>query len=328
MKYFKSSLIITFFGLLAAFLWGGLSALFLTLMLSILEISISFDNAIVQVGRLKSLNTVWQKRFLTWGIFIAVFVVRMLLPLCIVAFLTHLNIIDILCLAFKDPIRYSHHLTQAKPAISSFGGIFLGLVFLSFLFDKNKSIHWLGHLERKLALLGKYRFIPIFIAIATLIGLQALVPLDQQFEVMVAGALGIIVFIVLHLLTAALNKKNQSAKHSYLMQFLYLEVLDASFSLDSVIGAFAISKDIVIILLGLTIGAVFVRSITIFLVHHQTTHKYPFLEHGAFYAVGALGIIMLIDIIHHVPEILTGLIGVGLLGLSLLSSIFYNKNRL
>ncbi|MFO0005646.1 MAG: DUF475 domain-containing protein, partial [bacterium] len=93
--------------------------------------------------------------------------------------------------------------------------------------------------------------------------------------------------------------------------FLYLEVLDASFSFDGVIGAFAITRDVVIIMLGLAIGAMFVRSMTVYLVNKGTLDRFVFLEHGAHYAIGVLAVIMLIGTVQHVPEVLTGFIGIA-----------------
>ncbi len=110
--------------------------------------------------------------------------------------------------------------------------------------------------------------------------------------------------------------------------FLYLEVLDASFSFDGVIGAFAITSDPIIIALGLgLIGAMFVRSITIYLVRKGTLSEYVFLEHGAHWAIGALALILMVSIGVHVNEIVTGLIGVAFIGAAVISSIRRNRNE-
>jgi len=109
--------------------------------------------------------------------------------------------------------------------------------------------------------------------------------------------------------------------------FLYLEVLDASFSFDGVIGAFAITSDVVIIMLGLAIGAMFVRSMTVFLVHKGTLDEFVYLEHGAHYAIGILAVIMLASMKFHIPEIFTGLIGVAFILASLWSSVQHRKKQ-
>jgi uncharacterized protein len=108
--------------------------------------------------------------------------------------------------------------------------------------------------------------------------------------------------------------------------FLYLEVLDAAFSFDGVIGAFAITTDPILIALGLgLIGAMFVRSLTVFLVRKGTLADYVYLEHGAHWAIGALAVILLVGIGYHVDEIVTGLIGVAFIGAAFLSSIMRNR---
>jgi hypothetical protein len=104
-------------------------------------------------------------------------------------------------------------------------------------------------------------------------------------------------------------------------------VLDASFSFDGVVGAFAISSDILQITLGLGIGAMYIRSLTVFLVRKGTLDDYVYLEHGAHYAIGALAVILLVGIKYHIPEIVTGLIGVAFIGLALGSSILRNRRE-
>ena len=104
-------------------------------------------------------------------------------------------------------------------------------------------------------------------------------------------------------------------------------MLDASFSFDGVIGAFAITSDVVIIMLGLAIGAMFVRSMTIYLVEKGTLDEFIYLEHGAHYAIGALAIIMLMSMHFHIPELVTGLIGVAFIGWSLWASIVHRRKH-
>lgn len=321
MKYFKGSLIITVLGMAMALLWGGLFALFLTLTLAILEVSLSFDNAVINSIELQSMDKKWQRRFLIWGILIAVFIVRLLLPIIIVSLVTQLNMFEVLRLAFKEPQEYAKHLTNTEALISAFGGMFLLLVFLSFLFDQNRTHYWLGTVEKKLNQLGKIAPIKIILAVFILLIIQQITPRPHQSEVTIAGILGMISFIFLKGLTHFLNQKNKNVPSKGISQFLYLEILDASFSLDGVISAFAITKDIMIILIGLTIGAILVRSLTLFLVHQKTLRKYPFLEHSAFYTIGALALMMFMSIRIHIPEILIGSISISIILLGFFSSL-------
>jgi hypothetical protein len=107
--------------------------------------------------------------------------------------------------------------------------------------------------------------------------------------------------------------------------FLYLEVLDASFSFDGVVGAFAITSDPIIIAIGLGIGAMFIRSLTVYLVKKGTLGEYIYLEHGALWAIGALAVVLMFTIRYSIPEVVTGLIGVGFIGAALASSIVRNR---
>jgi hypothetical protein len=145
---------------------------------------------------------------------------------------------------------------------------------------------------------------------------------------------GIIVYVGVDILGNMLEKEEsggsdvaKAVKTGSIGGFLYLEVLDASFSFDGVIGAFAITNDVVIIMLGLAIGAVFVRSITVFLVRQGTLDEYVYLEHGAHYAIGILALIMFITMKFHVPEIITGLIGIAFIVASVISSLRYRREQ-
>jgi len=119
----------------------------------------------------------------------------------------------------------------------------------------------------------------------------------------------------------------QVAGKAGLFLFLYLQVLDASFSFDGVIGAFALSNNVFIIAAGLGIGAVFIRSLTVFLVRKGTLSEFRFLEHGAHWAIGALAVIMFLSIGFDVPGIITGLIGVIFIGAAFIHSLILNKRE-
>ena len=108
---------------------------------------------------------------------------------------------------------------------------------------------------------------------------------------------------------------------------MYLELIDASFSLDGVLGAFALSKDIIIITIGLFIGAMFVRSLTIMLVEKKTLNQYLYLEHGAHWAIGVLAVLMFVSTIREVPEVITGLIGFIIILSAFICSVIHNKQE-
>lgn len=327
MRYFYSSLTVTLVGILTSFWWGGWPALALTLMLSMLEISLSVDNAIVNASVLQKMNPKWQRRFITWGTFIAVFVVRFLIPLILVAVTSSLSIIEVINLALNNPKEYSEHLRDAHPAISSFGGLFLLLVFLSFILNQERKIYWFSFFERNFNRIGKFGPINILIASFVLLVLYNWVSDNEKMQVLYAGLLGIFIFTLINSLIEFLNKPSSLTitKNASLLGFIYLEILDASFSLDSVISAFAITRDLVIIFIGLAIGAIFVRSFTLYLTHRGTLKKYQYLEHGANYAIGALSIIMLLSLKFHIPELITGFVGISFILLALISSLWHNR---
>ncbi|MBY0445954.1 MAG: DUF475 domain-containing protein, partial [Burkholderiales bacterium] len=153
----------------------------------------------------------------------------------------------------------------------------------------------------------------------------------EQLSFILASIIGIVTYIVVDglgsLLSSEENHGQTTVVRTGFSAFMYLEVLDASFSFDGVIGAFALSNNIFIIAIGLGIGAMFVRSLTIMFVEKETLDQFRYLEHGAFYAIGALAFIMFIGTFHEIPEVITGLIGAGLIGISLLASLNYNKKN-
>ena len=339
MKEFRISFLVTALCVGIAGWWGtqhsmGLwTALWLVTVLAVLEVSLSFDNAVVNAGVLKDMSEFWRQAFLTVGILVAVFGMRLVFPIVIVSFSGGISTMDTIQMALNEPAQYSEVLTEAYPVISAFGGMFLLLVFLNFLFDSNKETHWLGALEERLTKLAKFSEISVFIALCAIFSTRWWVPEAEQSRVFVAGVMGVLLYLAVDAVGALFENEEEgdaavkTIQRSGFASFLYLEVLDASFSFDGVIGAFAITKDVVIIMLGLAIGAMFVRSMTVYLVNRGTLSEYIYLEHGAHYAIGALAFIMLLGTTVHVSEVITGLIGVGFIGASVLSSLRHRKKH-
>lgn len=339
MKHFKASFIIAIACLSAAFYWGfstggmnaGLTAASIALILGVLEVSLSFDNAVVNASILKRMDDKWQQYFLTWGILVAVFGMRLVFPIAIVVFATGIDFVSVAEMALHDSAKYAEHLTGAHVQIAAFGGMFLLMVFFGFLFDDDREIHWLGYLERKLASFGSLESIEIILSLSILLGMQNFVNPEDRLTALVSGISGVVLFVIVDSMSALFEDEEEgeevstAIKRGSVMSFIYLEILDASFSFDGVIGAFAITQDVVIIMLGLTIGAMFVRSLTVYLVRQGTLDEYVFLEHGAHYAIGALAGIMLVSMKHEIPEVITGLVGATFIGLSILSSVFYKR---
>lgn len=359
LKTFGWSFAVTALGLVAAIFYGGWQAFGIVAILSVLEISLSFDNAVINAGILKKMNAFWQKIFLTIGILIAVFGMRLVFPVVIVAVSAQLGPIEAIDLSFNDPDRYKELVTDAHPSIAAFGGMFLLMIFLDFIFDEDRDIHWLRWIERPLAKLGKVDMLSVCVALIILLftamtfatqahqhgGGHA----DKAATVMLSGIAGLITYLVVGGLSGYFEGKLEEeeereeeaeeeakkkgkpvtgvalAGKAAFFLFLYLEVLDASFSFDGVIGAFAITNEIVLMALGLGIGAMYVRSLTVYLVREGTLDDYVYLEHGAHYAIGALSVILLITIQYQINEFITGSVGVILIALSFWSSLRRNR---
>jgi len=306
---------------------GTAQLLWIIVVLSVLEVSLSFDNAVVNASVLKEMDEVWQKRFLLWGIAFAVFGMRIVFPLAIVAIAAGIGPIDAVTLSLTDPGEYERIVSSAHVGIAGFGGAFLAMVGLKFFFNADKEVHWIGVIERKLAAVSAVKAIEIGVLLVVLWGISSLLEAQEALTFLIAGILGIVTFIAVESVNTALEIHDHkrrlagAAVRSGLGGFLYLNVLDASFSFDGVIGAFALSNNMVVIALGLSIGAIFVRSMTVHLVRRGTLAQYAYLEHGAFWAIIVLGGIMLFGAVAHIPEVITGLIGAVLIGLSLWWSI-------
>jgi hypothetical protein len=312
---------------------GTLSLLWIVVVLSILEVSLSFDNAVVNAKVLQEMDAVWQRRFLTWGMVIAVFGMRVIFPLAIVAIAAGLGPVDTIKLSLEDPERYEAIVSGAHIGIAGFGGAFLAMVGLKYFFDSDKEVHWIGAIERRLSSFARVEALEIALLLIALYLISLMLPEAEALSFMVAGTLGIVTFIGVEAISTILELQEEARAatgaivRSGLGGFLYLNVLDGSFSFDGVIGAFALSNNMVVIALGLSIGAMFVRSMTIMLVQKGTLAQYRYLENGAFWAIVALGGIMLLSARFHIPEAITGLIGAVLIGLSLWWSIRWQKRH-
>ncbi len=339
MQYFRGSFLVTAAGLAGGALlgWettgttqGTLTTVFIVAVLAVLEVSLSFDNAVVNAAVLEHMSPVWQRRFITWGIAIAVFGMRIVFPLVIVAAIANIGPIAAIVLAATDPDQYSRIITSAHVSVSAFGGSFLAMVGLKHFFNAEKAVHWIVMIERPLTRLGRIEAVELGLVMLLLWAISARLPEHEQIEFLVAGMLGLVTYIAVDGISAVLDPKSAAtgaAARSGAGSFLYLEVLDASFSFDGVIGAFALSNNLFVIAIGLGIGAMFVRSLTIMLVNKGTLTEYRYLEHGAFYAIVALGVIMFLKTVIHVPEAITGLIGAGFIGLAFLDSVRHNRRH-
>ena len=368
LRTFGGSFAVTIVALVAAFAYGGTPALVLAAILGVLEVSLSFDNAVVNATVLKKLSHAWRRIFLTVGVLIAVVGMRLIFPILIVSATAKLSPVEVVRLALQagdpnTPGTYGFLLREAHPAIAAFGGAFLLLLFFNFIFEE-RELTWLTWLERPLAKVGKLDQLAVVVTLLFIVGAAYLfAPAGRIATVLLAGILGTVTYILVDGLgsffettvededddvpvpedvpgihgdpaTIGESVDRPTSRATALLvgkaafaSFLYLEVLDASFSFDGVVGAFAITSDPILIALGLGIGALFIRSLTVYLVNKGTLDEYAYLEHGALWAIGALAVILLVTIRYEVPEVVTGLIGVGFILAAFISSLVRNRRR-
>ncbi|SNS85339.1 hypothetical protein SAMN04488107_4041 [Geodermatophilus saharensis] len=346
LRYFGFSVGLTVAALVTAVFFGGPAALLAVAVLGVLEVCLSFDNAVVNAKVLRRMSPLWRKLFLYVGIFIAVFGMRLLLPIVLVSVTAGLSIPEVWDLALTDQQAYGENVEAAAEAIYTFGGIFLLMIFLNFLFDEEREIHWLSWLERPLAKAGKLPYLAIVIALAVIYVGSQIADDDKYATVLVSGIAGLFTYLLIGGLNELMEAPEEddaddvtatggsttgtatkAVAGAGAAAFLYLEVLDASFSFDGVIGAFAISSDIFIIALGLGIGAFWVRSLTIYMVDKGTLDEYRYLEHGAMWAIGFLAAIMILELRFHISEYVTGLTGLLFIVAAVISSVVESRRE-
>lgn len=323
---------------ITVFFVSGLAAVGTVAILAGLEVTFSFDNAVINAKILTKMSPIWQKIFMTFGIAIAVFGMRMVLPIVLVSLTAHLGFGSVIDLAFNQPDIYAEKLALAHPSIAAFGGVFLLLIFLDYIFE-DRDVQWLRFIERPLGRIGKLNQLSVVVTLLGLFITAEFLAGEHALQVLTAGVLGILAYLGVNMVDSLLESEEDDGEElirrparkaafiTGFMMFLKLELIDASFSFDGVIGAFAITNSVLLIAAGLGIGAVHVRSLTVHVIRHGTLAKYRYLEHGAHWAIGTLAVILLVSIKTEVPEYITGGIGIAFILASLISSRRYNSRH-
>lgn len=321
-KYFVIPVIAFVLAVSGAFVYRGMTFASLVAFLAILEISLSFDNAIVNAKILEHWSPKWRSAFLGFGIIVAVFGMRLLFPIVIVSAATHLSPISVLSMAVHNAAQYGETLYSVRHIVSAFGGTFLLLVGLEYFLDQERDVFWLAPAERFLKASGGMTLAEAAITVSVLAIMGgALVPHAEAFGYTLSGMCGVIVFCITKSLGNFLGGDGSKIVRASIGGFIYLEVLDASFSFDGVIGAFALTNDILWIMVGLGVGALAVRELTLLAVDRKTLTEFCYLEHGAFWAILALSMMMLIEPVCDLPEFVKGLTGAALIGGAFISSL-------
>ena len=270
---------------------GTLGIVWITLVLGVLEISLSFDNAVVNATVLRGMNAIWRRRFLTWGIAIAVIGMRIVFPLAIVAIAARLGPVAAVVLAATQPAEYERIISGTHVGIAGFGGAFLAMVGLKFFFDERKEIHWIGAVERSMARLAGVRDRVRGRAWRSTASRRCC--RSPRFTLIVAGIFGSDVYrrrgmgALLNAPKSArarpVGARRVSVSRSHRCIVLVrrrdrrLRALQQPLSSRWASGS-----------------AMFVRSLTVLLVDRGTLAQFRFLEHGAFWAILALAVIMLL----------------------------------
>lgn len=312
--------IVSVLGLFIVGAWGGPRAFGIAALLIVLEITLSFDNAVVNAKILARLSHKWQQIFLTWGILFSVVLTRALLPILIVAVSTGVSLAVIAVMAVNDPVHYGELLKGSHTIIASFGGIFLTLVGLRYFLDEDKEVHWIQFVEKRLAQWGSIESAVVGLALTILFVIALALP-QERAVILFSGFAAVISFIVLQGIISMFGARSLRVGRAGFALFAYLNILDAAFSLDSVVGAFALSSQLPVIIVGLGSGAYFVRSLTVYMVRNRVLENLIYIEHGAHWAIIGLAGAMLTSMFVDLPEPITGLIGLILVSFAYISSI-------
>jgi hypothetical protein len=327
LRIFLFSIVATAAILLGVLFGIGPSALIITLILAVVELTFSFDNAIINAKVLGKMSRPWQTAFLSVGIIIAIFGMRVVFPVVIVMLTAHLSWGSVVDLALHHSHEYAHHLELAHASIAAFGGAFLLILGLTFFMDDSKQVHWIGAIERPLHRFSHWLAAPAVVVVLLLV-LSWLPANDHAMDTLKSGLLGAATYVLIQSLSGLFSrlqgdKLSQAGQTGLtaLSSLIYLEVLDASFSFDGVIGAFAITSNVILIAAGLGIGALWVRSLTVYMVRKGVLGQYAFIEHGAHYTVLVLALLLLVSVLFSISDYIPGLLGVGIIGASIAASL-------
>lgn len=278
-------------------------AILLTILgLALFEIISSIDNAVINAEVLSKMSPRARKWFLLWGIIIAVFVVRGLLPIVIFWMANpQLGIIQVFTAMFSSDPSMAKAVEESAPPLLAGAGLFLVLLFFHWLFMETKNYGLRGEEFIHRHGLWFYSFASLILVIVIWQSVN-----HEHPNMAVGAAIGAMAFFV----TSGFKENAEQAEKRMLSnssglsdvsKLLYLEVIDATFSIDGVLGAFAFTLAIPLILLGNGIGAIVVRQVTISNI--ENVKKYKFLKNGAMYSVFILGMIMLLDAFGaHIPS--------------------------
>src|SRR3989344_3610769 len=281
------------------------SAIVTVLGLSLFEAVASVDNAIINAEVLNTMGARARRWFLTWGMFIAVFLIRGLLPFAIIwAFNISLSPLQVLSAAWSSDPLVIESIEKSAPILLVAGGVFLLFLFLHWLFLEDKKLG-LPRTEKFFMARGVW----FYAVVSVLLSIIAWFALQESNLMGFGAVVGSSLFFITHGFkqnAEEQEKKLLGSAHSDLSKLFFLEIIDTTFSIDGVLGAFAFTLSVPLILLGNGVGAILVRQITIHNI--ERIKKYVYLKNGAMYSILVLGVIMILHSFgFHIPEYLSPL---------------------
>ena len=294
-----------------------LTAILIILGLTLFEAINSIDNAVINAEVLGTVGPKARKWFLTWGMFYAVFLVRGLLPLLIVwAAIPHLGLIDAFTATFSGNPEVAAAIEKSAPILLLGAGIFLLFLFLHWLFLEQKQF---GLRAEKFFLENGVWF---FAAVSIILALVVWFALKIDPLLAFGAVIGSTVFFIVHGFKQNAEQAELSLRKEHrsdMSKIVYLQMIDTAFSIDGVLGAFAFTLSVPLILIGNGIGAYIVRWVTISNI--DRIKRYVYLKHGAMYSIFFLGIIMLADAFGiHIPSYISPVVTFVVVGYFFLRS--------
>lgn len=285
--------------------------------LSLFEVITSIDNAIINAEVLRGMSQKARRWFLLWGFIFAVFVVRGLLPLFIVWLANpQFGLLEVFFAAFSQDPKIAQAIEQTSPLLLLAGGVFLIFLFFNWLFLEPKNYGLKG--EKFFHAQGAWFFAVVSILLTIIVWFA----LQKDPMLGFAAVVGSTTFFIIHgfkQFAEEQERKLIGGHVSDISKIAYLEVLDSTFSIDGVIGAFAFTFSIPLILLGNGLGAFVLRKFTVSNI--ERIKKYIYLKNGAMYSILFLGMIMILDSFgYHIPAWFSPVITFGTVGYFFLKS--------
>jgi hypothetical protein len=267
-----------------------LETILIVIGLCLFETITSLDNAVINAEVLSSMSAKAKRWFLSWGLIFAVFIIRGLLPFIIMWISNpNLGLTQLFHILFSQSPEVMKAVEESAPLLLIGGGTFLIFLFFHWLFLEPKNFGLKGELFFHRQGIWFYAVVSVL--------LTSFVCFSVQINPLMAigAVIGSTAFFITHGFkeNAAQMEERMlegKTKMTDLSKILYLEVIDATFSVDGVLGAFAFTMSVPLILIGNGLGAFVIRGLTIKSI--DKIKKLKYLKNGAMYSIFILGVLM------------------------------------